>query len=68
MRSNRILPYPEGTACAEVLLAAEDGAGEGRYSVSSPLHHPKTPAPMAATLSGTVRVATRPRHREKSPR
>ncbi len=29
MRSNRILPYPEGTACAEVLLAAEDGAGEG---------------------------------------
>ncbi len=29
MRSNRILPYPEGTACAEVLLAAGDGAGEG---------------------------------------
>ena len=24
-----ILPYPEGTACAEVLLAAEDDGGEG---------------------------------------
>ena len=29
MLSNRILPYPEGTACAEVLLAAGDGAGAG---------------------------------------
>lgn len=54
MRSNRILPYPEGTACAEVLLAAGLGIVPGTVAAKIGALRTEFSAEAYPSLAGVV--------------